>query len=96
MTCIITGCRARAGNATVGGDLHLVGECFVFNAIVERGGSETAWTHDESMFSHYPKEIDFSASPSMYEKRGVLIAPMRECSLNEAARAYIGDIGGGL
>ena len=94
MTCLITGCAAFNGHQYVGGDLHQVGDCYVFNCILERGehgvryhSGEAAWASRED-WAHYPKIVDFSAA-IYWERRGTLVAPARECTLNDAAREYL-------
>lgn len=87
MTCIITGAVAFNGHAWVGGDLHLIGAAYVFNACINRQ-SGAAWATRE-YFAHYTKEIDFSEAKDYWERRGTLVAPMAECKLNEAAQAYL-------
>lgn len=88
MTCIITGCVAFNGHAWVGGDLHLIGAAYVFNAVLSAKAPEAMWSERES-WPHYTKEIDFSEARDYWERRGTLVAPMAECKLNEAAQAYL-------
>jgi len=88
MTCLITGCVATTdGVRWVGGDLHAVGGCLVFNAIVDEEGDPRLGPRDE--WAHYNKECDFSQAASAYIKRGVFIAPSREVRLNPCALNYI-------
>ena len=89
MTCLITGCRATYDSLEVSGDLHRVGDCYVFNAIVDVYGVSRWRAPEKGEYAHYTKVIDFSESSSYYEKRGVLIAPISECVLNEKAKEYI-------
>lgn len=89
MTCVITGCKAINGNLEVGGDLHLIGGAYVFNAITN-GQGEAAWAvYTKRTYSHYRKEIDFSGAFNMFERRGVLVAPVEQCALNQEAQEYI-------
>lgn len=88
MTCIITGCTAILGGEYVGGDLHIIGNCYVFNAIVDEKCNPLT-SFDPDTYSHYSKQIDFSTFARMYEKRGVYIAPISQCVLNEEAQNYV-------
>lgn len=83
MTCVITGCTAINGHQQVGGDLHKVGDCYVFNAIVNKNG-ETAWGK-----THYTKLIDFSRARNLFERRGVFVAHKDEVGFNLEALEYM-------
>lgn len=86
MTCIITGCVAFNGHQWVGGDLHQIGNCFVFNCCMNSG--EAAWGAREE-WSHYTKEVDFSQSPDCWERRGTIVAEGRPGMLNNVALEYL-------
>jgi len=88
MTCIITGCKARIGNATVGGDLHAIGDCFVFNAIVDTSAG-AAWDYEDELYNHYRMEVDFSEARDCWERRGTIVAKASECELNLQAKEYL-------
>ncbi len=85
MTCIITGCTAmnREG-AWVGGDLFRIGDCYVFNSILNDETGQTAWRYQGTPF--YSKLIVLKY---YFERRGVLVAKVTDCDLNTAAEEYI-------
>lgn len=91
MTCIITGAVAFNGHAWVGGDLHQIGDCYVFNCVMHSSNGEPLWTSERESWRHYDKEVDFSKAPSydFFERRGVLVATAGGIVLNEAAQAYL-------
>lgn len=83
MTCIITGCAATNGHERVGGDLHMIGGSYVFNATRDKFG-EVAWGD-----THYTKQVDFSKARHIFEKHGVIVAPVSQCELNQEAADYV-------
>jgi len=87
MTCLITGCTLVNGSARVGGDLHEVGGAYVFNACL-LDGREANWVHD-NFYAHYSKEIDVSACPYLWERRGVIVFNKHQAVLNYEAAMYI-------
>jgi hypothetical protein len=87
MTCIITGCVLRNGGQNVGGDLHRIGDAYVFNAIVTENGA-TRWVDDDT-YSHYQREVDASGSVQYFERRGVVVFSRAGAVLNEAAHNYL-------
>lgn len=88
MTCIITGCTLVTHNEYVGGDLHKVGNCYVFNAIKNSNGN-ARWVTDESEYSHYSKRINIFGN--WLEFSGVIVVPMANAVLNVEAQEYIGS-----
>jgi hypothetical protein len=88
MTCIITGAVAFNGAAWVGGDLHQIGTAYVFNCCMHQENGEPLWAERES-WSHYSREIDFSASAQYFERRGVIVASAAGTALNDAAKEYV-------
>jgi len=91
MTCIITGCLAFNGLEYAVGDLHRLGDCYVFNAVfhtfgVERG--ETDWGSD--MYG-YTKVVDFSKAADVWERRATIVAPVSQVTFNADAQDYLDD-----
>jgi hypothetical protein len=84
--CLITGCALVDGNRQVWGDLHAVGDCYVFNAVLF--GGETAWQYNEPTPSTM-KQVEVLGSSAIFERRGVLIFPQAAATLNPAAEAYL-------
>jgi hypothetical protein len=84
--CIITGCTFVNGTRWVGGDLHEVGDCYAFHAIV-RGQGEIAWHFKEEPF--YTKRIGVIDGATFFEQGGVIVIEKRNCVLNPEALEYI-------
>lgn len=93
MTCLITGCTfldPRYPRA-VHGDLHLVGQTFVFNACL--AGGEAAWNYEPRVMEG---SIHLTFEPGAdgcdyFERRGVIVFPTESGALSPAAEAYIGE-----
>ena len=90
--CIITGCTLERGGSWVHGDLHVAGDCYIFNAVLNphKGSAfgEAYWQYDEDTFDDKVLTID---SPHYFERRGVIVIPRAYATLNEAARRYVYD-----
>lgn len=90
-TCLVTGCALvdTVNNRTVWGDLHQIGNAYVFNACLD--GGETAWQ------SPIPPMLDSTPSATIsdipyeptFERRGVFIIEQCAVTLNSAAQARI-------
>lgn len=85
--CLITGCELVAINtgAKAHGDLHQVGNAYVFNAVLDEHG-ETKWTRGGT-----PTRSNWVAlhTGDVFERRGVLVFALGDAALSEAARNYI-------
>jgi hypothetical protein len=83
MTCLITGCALINGSSTVHGDLHEIGNVYIFNACLDNG--EAAWRDIDVNIS--PRQIDITNS-DYFERRGVFVTH-KQTGLNQAAFDYI-------
>lgn len=85
--CIINGCDLidEYSGRHVHGDLHLEGDCYVFNACPD-GGNNTAWRYSPSDAS---KTITLSAAHNWFERRGVIVVSKDWAVLSEKAQAYL-------
>lgn len=89
MTCIITGAVAFNGHAWVGGDLHQIGDCYIFNCCMHPQNGEAMWAERESWPRAFAKVVDFSESRDRFERRGMIAASVEGTRLNQAAEEYI-------
>jgi len=83
MRCLITGCALQLQHspALAWGDLHLLGESFIFDGTLDRDGR---------LFWAAAKTAETKALGEKYfERRGVLVCRADMSLLNEAARAYV-------
>lgn len=87
-TCLITGCALRLEHSTdrAWGDLHLQGDRFIFNGVVDKTGS-LVWAR--SIAQAAEKALVLPVGEEYFERRGVLICRAGRDLLNEAARAHI-------
>ena len=83
--CLITGCYLY--NVTDArhcwGDLHEVGDCYVFNAVLFEG--ETFWESNNP----FGKILNLRDGAPYFERRGVIIVPKSYAYLNSAGASYI-------
>ena len=70
----------------VWGDLHQLGVSYIFNAVLNPKG-ETAW--NLSTIPPDRKTINCE-SENFFERRGVIVAAIGDCSFNLAASDYLG------
>lgn len=84
--CLITGCELVDLNsgATAHGDLHRIGDSYVFNAVRDEFG-ETKWQHVEP---HSPR-IVYVGIGDVFERRGVVVFSVDDAALSDAAREFI-------
>jgi hypothetical protein len=90
-TCIITGCALVDGNRALWGDLHSIGESWVFNGVLDSRGN-AAWEHD-GFLGREVKALEIlpaaSAVHYAFERRGVVVVPKAAARLNQPALAYV-------
>lgn len=88
--CLVTGASLYVPNERkcAHGDLHRVGDAFVFNACLGENG-QTAWMYNEPVPSYKGIVCD---SNFFFERRGVIVMPAGAASLNPAAEAYIAKV----
>jgi len=90
MICLITGCLLvkDRGDLAVWGDLHQLGDCYVFNAVLNAHG-EADWNPDHVLHSHL-KYLELAELPfPSFERRGVITFPKYAATLSAAALTYI-------
>ena len=91
MTCLITGCALNdlTLTRTVWGDLHQIGDCYIFNACLTAGNA--AWRDGELAHnSTWVIECKFDYSDDRsFERRGVIIIPKSKCRLNARAADFL-------
>ena len=88
MTCIITGADLYLGEGMgFHGDLFEVGECYVFNAVMNTGGQYPV------MLTVDPKGprtlVVHRSVDNLFEQRGVVVVPKNLATLTDEAAAYI-------
>lgn len=89
MTCIITGCGLIEGPRYLWGDLHKIGDCFVFNGVAHDG--KARWSPaDELPPTFMSITVDLALPVKEYiERRGVAVFPEEYGILNDVAKAYL-------
>jgi hypothetical protein len=86
MACIITGAELFDEQSCrwVHGDLHRVGDAYVFNAVLDEKG-EAAWTEGEPEGTQRVLQVH----GYYFERRGLFVCDRTAASLNKAAREYV-------
>src|SRR4051812_44713600 len=90
--CIITGCELRHGDRCAWGDLFMIGEAWVFNAILDDDG--------QTMWQNVPPAAAWSGRRALlvkgiprdevyFERRGVIVIQRQHGELNPDAQAYL-------
>ena len=89
MTCLITGCAFVEGPRYLWGDLHKIGDCFVFNGVAHDG--KARWSSlDELAPTLMSITVDLAIPNREYlERRGIAILPEEYAIFNDAAKAYL-------
>lgn len=85
--CVITGCDlvTTDDDKYAHGDLHKVGDSYVFNAITNGKLSCTSWRRAKP---HADLRV-FVNSNDFYEKRGVIVFDKSVATFSDAARDYM-------
>lgn len=94
MTCLIAGCSLidPFNNRWAHGDLHQIGNCYVFNACLHSLTGEAAWEYNEDAPDSPALTLLSALSNSTYfERRSVIIVPADGicAELNPAAKKYL-------
>lgn len=84
MACLITGCALINGHAAAWGDLHDLGDVFIFNAVLK--DLEPYWQSAEPFVAG--KYLDITHA-DYFERRGVFVIPKHTAQLNQVAIDYI-------
>lgn len=92
--CLITGCALVTAHGTAWGDLHALGDCYVFNAVLDERG-EVSWSAAGCPIEVTPlvKTATFIENPRFdwFERRGVIIMPKAAVQFNPTACLYLGS-----
>lgn len=85
MRCLITGCYLYniADDNHCYGDLHEVGDCYVFNAVLRE--AQARWEGGNP----FGKILNLRDGAPYFERRGVIIVPKSYTYLNSTAGDYI-------
>lgn len=91
--CLITGCElfVPEEGKTLHGDLHHIGDCYVFNGVLNDKG-ETNWLPN---YRGLQTTCHLIINPGefYFERRGVVVVAKKASFLNEKAREYVGRWG---
>lgn len=88
--CLITGADLLVidEGKTLHGDLHMVGETFVFNGVLAGGNRwEAAWSWDEPRADRL---VILASGCRYFERRGVIVLAAKDTMLSDEARRYLG------
>lgn len=86
--CLITGCELTQGNQIVHGDLHEVGDCYIFNAC-RNDDVQAAWHELPPELPPHIKVIVIGSEATYFERHGVFTFHKSQAVLNPAAQDYI-------
>jgi hypothetical protein len=86
--CIITGCVLYVFNEEkfAYGDLHKIGDCLIFNAVLNEDG-QAHWQYKfDAKDQHRMVTVN---SDKYFERRGVIVFSVKNTAFNETARKYL-------
>jgi hypothetical protein len=88
--CLITGCALylQHSQAYAWGDLHMQGDRFIFNGVLDRDG-RMAWQSKEPTGTQ--RALCIPVGEEYFERRGVLVCRASRSLLNVHALAYVGE-----
>ena len=93
MTCLITGCALTFENEakSVWGDLHRIGDAYVFNAVLIDGEARWQYGPDAACPNVMKQLVVSSRCPpdGIFERRGVIVVHHDWAELNRAAQDYL-------
>lgn len=81
MTCLITGCSLSADGLFYHGDLHRIGESYVFNAVIDRAGDTVPNTS--------PTDPRVIVAQEWFVRRGLFVIPKGAAELNAEATSFL-------
>ncbi|MGD9674519.1 MAG: hypothetical protein AB7U98_13685 [Candidatus Nitrosocosmicus sp.] len=84
--CVITGCAMQVGNAYAWGDLHELGDTWIFNGVPTKD-ARMVWVH-------YPPAADqkiliVTNPDATFTRRGLCVIPKSCAELNLVAKRHI-------
>lgn len=86
--CLITGCYFvhPQDEVAVWGDLHELGDCYIFSAVV--ASMAAAW---QSIYDidKAQKQVVVHYGSRFFDRRGVLVIAKSDATLNQAAQEYL-------
>lgn len=83
--CIITGCEFMSAGGYVHGDLHQLGDVYIFNAATGAQGN-MEWAYGPP---HKGAKVLWDSCGMYFERRGVIIIAKAGAILNQAAQDYL-------
>lgn len=90
--CVITGADlvVFGEGKAVHGDLHTMGDVYIFNAVLD-GGGDIAWKHGITAadFIETDCKVVGVNSSHYFERRGVIVFSKTSATLNDAAFQYL-------
>jgi len=84
--CVITGCDLTDGESHIHGDLHELGDVYIFNACLDE---EWQASRDYHNLPHKNAKVITCSAAFFFERRGVIIFPKYCTFLNQAAKDYL-------
>jgi len=90
-TCLITGCAMRIGGSTLWGDLHELGDVYIFNAVTGPDGKASAAYNPqtEGPDVRWIEVFDDCPSSLLFERRGIIVVSKAATVLNDVAREFL-------
>lgn len=92
MKTLITGCDLvdPQENRWVHGDLHEIGDTYVFNAVLDNRG-QSNWSYEDwdSVITSRALILHPAVNFRFFERRGVLVIAKSDATLTDAAKEYI-------
>ena len=87
--CLITGCGLQVGFEQVWGDLHKEGDCYIFNAVLNREGEANLRATPENPMTSTRNILVLQDGAPYFERRGVFVVHRTWAVLNPAAKEYL-------
>lgn len=91
--CIITGCGLQddARGTQYWGDLHQLGDVWIFNAVTDPKGQPIPQPYRDPKGPVCPSFLIVREAPweNYFQRRGVFVIPKSEADLNDTATNYI-------
>lgn len=92
MKTLITGCDVvdSQEHRWVHGDLHEIGDTYVFNAVLDNRG-QSNWSYEDwdSVITSRALILHPATNVRFFERRGVLVIAKSDATLTDAAKEYI-------
>jgi hypothetical protein len=84
--CVITGCGISCGAGYAWGDLHMVEDTLIFNAVLDSSGN-TKWDFEKQNLERLRDRplVTLRPEANYFERRGVIIFSREEAQFNAPA-----------